>query len=183
MPGGSDEADRDRLHRLITDADATRLVILGDVLHAPPAEADSRAAEGDSAAAELRAWAEHVGKIADIHVVAGNHDPGSRWTPPEPLRWWESWWADPPFRFIHDAARAPSGSDSLYALSGHLHPVVRLRAGRKGVMRVPVFWQRAQGMILPSFGLFTGGFAVRAAPGERLYAAGSEAVVPLVLRA
>ena len=35
VPAGSDEADRQRLSRLVTDVDARRLIILGDFLHAP----------------------------------------------------------------------------------------------------------------------------------------------------
>jgi metallophosphoesterase superfamily enzyme len=64
-------------------------------------------------------------------------------------------------------------------LSGHIHPVVRLRGLMKRAMRVPVFWQRATSLVLPAFGLFTGGFAVRPAPGDCLYAAGPSGVVSL----
>jgi DNA ligase-associated metallophosphoesterase len=176
VPAGSDAADRERLNRLVEDAAARRLVILGDFLHAP-------LIGGGSDADDLRGWVEQLGKTVDVHVVAGNHDRGGSWHPPEPLRWWAESWIDPPFRFIHDAGRAcASASDPLFTLSGHVHPVVRLRGARKGALRVPVFWQKSNGLILPSFGLFTGGFAVRPAAGERLYAAGSRAVVVIASR-
>jgi DNA ligase-associated metallophosphoesterase len=173
VPAGSDEADRERLNRLVADTDARRLIILGDFLHSP-------LPVGSAEADELNTWVERLARAVDIHVVAGNHDRGGSGYRPERLQWWETSWTDPPFRFIHDAdLELESESDGLYTLSGHIHPVVRLGGARKSALRVPVFWERPNGLILPSFGLFTGGFAVARTPGDRLYAAGSSAVVSL----
>jgi DNA ligase-associated metallophosphoesterase len=173
VPAGSDESDRQRLTHLIESTDARRLIILGDFLHAPlsPHSADS---------ADLQCWAEQLASFLEIHVVAGNHDIG----PPQPrlpaVHWWDTDWVDPPFRFIHDAQRAPSATVAApFTLSGHVHPVVRLRELGKSALRVPVFWQKAVGLILPSFGLFTGGYAVVPGEGERMFAVGSSGVVPL----
>jgi DNA ligase-associated metallophosphoesterase len=173
VPAGAEAADRERLNRLIVEASAQRLIILGDFLHAP-------LIEDSSDARDLRTWAEHLARNVELHVVAGNHDRGTAATRPGPLRWWESLWDDPPFRFLHDAERATTlPSDILFTLSGHVHPVFRLRGRLKKSLRVPVFWQRAGGLVLPSFGLFTGGFAVRPTDDERVYATGSARVVAL----
>jgi DNA ligase-associated metallophosphoesterase len=169
VPAGSDEEDRAGLTRLVTESGGERLIILGDFLHAPIA-ADSREAH------DLDAWSR---SLAGVHiiVVAGNHDRGA-------LRLWSSiaWQGgeliEPPFRFVHHAEHR-RGADSLYALSGHIHPVMRIRAFPKPGMRVPVFWQRSAGLVLPSFGAFTGGFAVRPVPGEHLFAVGPTAVTPM----
>jgi metallophosphoesterase superfamily enzyme len=100
--------------------------------------------------------------------------------PPKPLQWSEGSWIVAPFRFIHDADRAGAvDAHDLFVLSGHVHPVARLRSGKKGALRVPVFWQKTNGLVLPSFGLFTGGFAVSPARGDRLYAAGPDGVIAL----
>jgi metallophosphoesterase superfamily enzyme len=113
-----------------------------------------------------------------MHIVAGNHDLHATRT--SPLQWWDSEWADPPFCFIHDADRARQpGADSLYSVSGHVHPVFRLRTLGKNALRIPVFWQKPKGLILPSFGLFTGGFAVTPAQTDRLFGVGPEGIVPL----
>lgn len=175
VPAGADDADRRRLNNLLLETGARRLVILGDFVHAPLID---RSSEAD----DLQAWVEQLGKQVDIHVVAGNHDRGVSKSPSQRLQWWEASWVDPPFRFIHDADRIASREpDQLYTLSGHVHPVVRLRGRAKGALRVPVFWQKPTGLILPSFGLFTGGFAVRPASDERVYAAGDGGVVALSL--
>jgi metallophosphoesterase superfamily enzyme len=69
--------------------------------------------------------------------------------------------------------------DKAFTLSGHIHPVMRLRPLRGPGLRVPVFWQRPAGLVLPSFGAFTGGFAVRPTAGEHLFAVGPTAVTQM----
>ena len=116
-------------------------------------------------------------------MIAGNHDRGASGDPAASLRWRArgfAWQAqdllEAPFRFTHDADRgAPDAA--LYALSGHIHPVVRLAGLRKHAPRVPIFWRRASGLVLPSFGAFTGGQLVRPAQRDQVFAVGSQAVV------
>jgi DNA ligase-associated metallophosphoesterase len=168
VPAGSDRHDRERLSRLLQETCAARLLILGDFLHGPLASdsADVR---------DLAAWAAAMGSI-EIRVVAGNHDRGALCNRDMPLEWQVHDLIEPPFCFTHDAERAPC-DEELYTLSGHIHPVVRLAGLRKRAARVPVFWQRPSGLILPSFGLFTGGSVVRPGPGDRLFAVGPQSVV------
>jgi len=173
VPAGSDASDRQRLTHLLKSTDARRLIILGDFLHAP---LTPHSAECD----DLQRWAELLARITEIHVVAGNHDIGAPQSRLSAVHWWDTEWVDPPFRFIHDAERAPSPTvDAPFTLSGHVHPVIRLRELGKGALRVPVFWQKAAGLILPSFGLFTGGYAVVPGEGERMFAVGSSGIVPI----
>lgn len=171
VPAGSDEADRQRLTQLIRGAAARRLIILGDFLHVPLAP-DSPELK------DLQRWAGGLTADVEIHVIAGNHDRGSANLNVPGLHWWETEWVSGPFRFIHDAQRSRSErQDALFTLSGHVHPVMRLRELGKHGLRVPVFWQTAAGLVLPSFGTFTGGFAVARREGERLFAVGSSGVV------
>ena len=76
--------------------------------------------------------------------------------------------------FAHDPAAHPEG----YVLAGHIHPVLQLRR-KGGGGRVPVFWQRPDTLVLPSFGSFTGGAEIQAEAGDRLYIAGPERVLAL----
>ena len=167
VPAGSDDGDRDRLTRLVKESSAERLIILGDFLHAPIA-ADSREAR------DLDAWAQALAPV-HILVIAGNHDRGAYRHFSPSIAWCESEWREPPFRFVHEASGLKT-DDQIFTLSGHVHPVMRLRAMRKESLRVPVFWQRKAGLILPSFGAFTGGYAVSPTAGERLFAVGPTAV-------
>jgi uncharacterized protein len=167
VPAGSDDADRAELSRLVKDSRAERLIVLGDFLHVPIG-AESREAQ------DLDEWSRNLAPL-HIMVIAGNHDRGAArlW---RAIEWREVDMREPPFRFIHEAPDQRE-SDQAFTLSGHIHPVVRLGTTRKSGLRVPVFWQRPAGLVLPSFGAFTGGFAVRPKRGEHLFAVGSSAVV------
>lgn len=166
VPKGSDTDDRTRLTELIQAAQAQRLIVVGDFLHAPLA-ADS------AEALDLDTWARALAPVR-ITVVAGNHDRGTA-RPSALIEWHERELREPPFRFVHEAV--PSTESGLpFTLSGHLHPVMRFRVSNKQRLRVPVFWQSANGLVLPSFGAFTGGFAVRPALHDRLFAVGPQAV-------
>jgi len=169
VPAGSDDADRARLDRLLRESSAERLIILGDFLHAPIA-AESREAQ------DLDLWSRHLAPV-HIEVIAGNHDRGTPrlW---QSIAWHETELLDPPFRFIHEASHG-QGVAQAFTLSGHIHPVMKLGIMRRRGLRVPVFWQRLSGLVLPSFGAFTGGFRVRPQAGEHLFAVGPTAVAQM----
>lgn len=169
VPEGSDAADRARLCALIAASEAQRLIVLGDFLHAPLA-ADSREA------LDIDAWARALAPVR-ITVIAGNHDRGTARLS-SLMEWHESELHEPPFRFMHEASPADDLKEP-FTLSGHVHPVTQLNVSSKQRLRVPIFWQWTNGLVLPSFGAFTGGFAVRAAPGEQLFAVGPSAVAKI----
>jgi uncharacterized protein len=167
VPAGSDEDDRAALKQLVRESNAERLIILGDFLHAPLA-ADSPDAQ------ELESWSRSFGSL-HILVIAGNHDRGAArpWTS---IEWCDGELWEPPFRFVHDASELRGSNVADFSISGHIHPVMKLGSLRRPGLRVPVFWQRPGGLVLPSFGAFTGGFAIRPAWGEHLFAVGPAAV-------
>ena len=171
VPAGSDDEDRARLTMLVRESRAERVIILGDFLHAPIA--------GDSREAlDIEAWALGLAP-AQVMVVAGNHDRGTPRHSRSSILWRDDEWLEPPFRFVHDAS-SREAFDGAFTLSGHIHPVMRLHGLRKQHLRVPVFWQRRTGLVLPSFGTFTGGFAVRPGPGDRVFAVGPTAVARVI---
>ncbi len=170
VPAGTDAADRARLTRLLSSFQICRLIVLGDFLHAP---LDA----GSQEAIEMEKW---IGSLAGVHiqVIAGNHDRGisSGWR--GAIDWVAHEHIEPPFRFVHDGTHSGfAGGDAVFSLSGHLHPVVSLRGLRKRSARVPVFWLREHGLILPSFGLFTGGQLITPERGERVFAVSPETVI------
>jgi DNA ligase-associated metallophosphoesterase len=170
VPGGTDEADRARLTRLVANFEIRRLVVLGDFLHAP-LEIDSEEARA------LDAWKALLPGV-HVQVIAGNHDRGvtSGWR--GSVDWVAHEVIEPPFRFVHDGSQPHSGPNEVgFSLSGHVHPVIALRGLRQRSARVPVFWLRESGLILPSFGQFTGGQIVTPGSAERVFAVSPETVV------
>ena len=75
----------------------------------------------------------------------------------------------------HGARRIMFLGDFLHALAGHIHPVYVL-ATRFDALRLPCFVVGRERMILPSFGAFTGGHAIRPGPGDSIYVTSGEAV-------
>ncbi len=170
VPGGADETDRRRLTRLANAFDIRRLIVLGDFLHAP-------LDEGSQEALDMEAWIASLAGIR-VQVIAGNHDRGisSGWR--GSIDWIAGEHVEAPFRFVHDDSQNHFGDTcAAFCISGHTHPVITLKGLRKRYTRVPVFWLREQGLVLPSFGLFTGGFSISPAPGERVFAVSPERVV------
>ncbi len=164
LPEGSDAADLAILSALLEEHCAHRLVILGDFVHGalPRDHAFYR---------RFNSWVAQ--QAAEVHVVLGNHD---AWLQREAISGvhWHHQLSLEPFHLIHDPEDAGDG----FYLAGHIHPVVRIST-RGDSLRMPVFWQRDGGMVLPSFGDLTGGYQITPTPSERLFGVGPDTVIPL----
>jgi uncharacterized protein len=167
VPDGTASADLARLTALVEAHACTRVLVLGDFVHAA-----TRA--GDSFLAAFAAWRVAHPSLA-VDVIAGNHDRrerATRWR--DVIQWHVTPLIQPPFVFSHEPASDARG----YVIAGHLHPVFHMDQARRR-LRVPVFWKRADMLVMPSFGSFTGGATIRPIATDTLYAAGPERVVAL----
>ncbi len=155
VPRGATAGDLARLTALLAATGATRLVVLGDFLHA----AAGRVAALDAAFLD---WRSTHGGIA-ITLVRGNHD--ARAGDP-PASWRVDVVAEPhlasPFLLCHEPQAPPTG----YALCGHVHPGVRLRGAGGDGLRLPCFVLGRRRALLPAFGRLTGLAIVRPEPGD-----------------
>ena len=77
-----------------------------------------------------------------------------------------------PFVLNHE----PGPSRGGYALSGHIHPAVRL-SGQGESMRLPCFWFGKRYGVLPAFGAFTGSAEVLPRRGDQVYVIADEEVL------
>jgi uncharacterized protein len=145
LPRGATATDLERLSRLVNSMRATRLVVLGDLLHA----AAGRVAALD--AAFIR-WREAHAGVA-ITLVRGNHDANAG---DPPAAWRIDVVADPhplaPFVLCHEPALPRTG----YALCGHVHPGVLLTGPAFESARLPCFVLGRRRALLPAFGRLTG---------------------------
>jgi DNA ligase-associated metallophosphoesterase len=172
IPAGNVASDLARLEALVDHFAAERLLVLGDLLHAPIHPI------GDAAwVDQVSAFRARYASLA-FEVVRGNHDRSPERVPSSwNLRWLnEAATHEGPFLFMHDAR----DDDRGYALGGHLHPVMRLNSPTDS-LRLPVFWLRAGHGVLPSFGGFTGGHPIgpRLGRRDRVYAATPEGIVKI----
>jgi uncharacterized protein len=159
LPEGGTQADLQRLDHLIAGHELQRIVLLGDFLHA-----ESRGASTHGEA--FVRWRMSHPTLAFV-VVAGNHDRRAAGRElAEVVEWHLNELSLGPFVCRHH----PGGSPLGYVLCGHLHPTIYLHGSQRERIRAPVCWVRQEYAVLPSFGSFTGGATIEAAPTDRLFA-------------
>ena len=159
VPQAAEQSMVRRLDELLRLTAARELVFLGDLLHGPWSQEPK-------ALAELADWrARHPDLV--VHLVRGNHDRRAGDPPPDldievhagPLR-------RGPWGLVHE----PEPVADAYALAGHLHPGVRLRAGAGLNLRLPCFRMTPRIGVLPAFGAFTGLHVEPPVGEDRVYA-------------
>lgn len=164
VPRGTTSENLAGLDALVAVHGARQVVFLGDFLHA-------RAAHASSTQLAMLAWRQRHPDL-DLMLVRGNHDLHAG-DPAAALgiALVDEPHAIGPFAFCHHPGVDAPG----YGLAGHVHPVYVL-ATRFDALRLPCFVVGEQGLILPSFGAFTGGHAVKPGPGDRIYVTSGDAV-------
>jgi DNA ligase-associated metallophosphoesterase len=164
VPRGTTTENLQALDALIELTGARHILFLGDFLHA-------RAAHAASTQSAMLAWRQRRCELI-LTLVRGNHDKHAG----DPavqlgIDLVDEPYTVGPYSFCHHPDIAAPG----YVLAGHVHPVYVL-ATRSDALRLPCFIAGPQRMILPSFGAFTGGHALRPAPDERVWVSSGEAV-------
>jgi DNA ligase-associated metallophosphoesterase len=162
VPSGTTMVNLARIDSLLNATAATRLVVLGDFLHA----ADSHSPSVLQALADWRAsW-----PLLQIILVRGNHDSHAG-DPPAPLRFEvvDEPWLIGPFACCHH----PQQHATHHVLAGHVHPAVRLRGRAGDGLRLPCFVNEPGLTLLPAFGEFTGSHVLRPGPSRALFAVGA----------
>jgi len=164
VPKGTTSENLAGLDALVAAHGARKVVFLGDFLHA-------RAAHASSTQLAMLAWRQRHLNLA-LTLVRGNHDLHAG-DPAAALgiELVDEPHAIGPFAFCHHPGVDAAG----YGLAGHVHPVYVL-ATRFDALRLPCFVVGEQGLILPSFGSFTGGHAVKPGPGDHIYVTSGDAV-------
>ena len=171
VPHGTTAETLAALTGLVDRLEAKRIVFLGDFLH-------SRRALAPGTLETLRRWRERHAAL-ELTLVRGNHDAHAG-DPPAAL---DIQPVDEPLRLLGlGLAHHPRPMADAYVLAGHLHPCVAIGGRAHDWHRLPCFWFGARVGVLPAFGAFTGMQAIRAQPGERVFAAAPERVFELPRR-
>lgn len=149
LPSGGTRHDLQRLAALLHATSATRLIVLGDLLHASATERSWRSAWDEWRSAH---------RDVQIDVIAGNHDRALA-TLHLDISIHKNGIDLDPFALRH----APGQTGLAHTLCGHVHPVVKIPGIAR---RWPAFVLDDDMTILPAFSAFTGGFEVDAACGR-----------------
>lgn len=177
VPAGTTRGTLDRLTALLRQTAARELVVLGDFLHASPAQAPA-------VQAQLAAWRSEHARVA-MRLVRGNHDSHAG-DPPAALGIEV---IDEPWRLPVEAGAADGAALALChhpqplpgcaVLAGHLHPCIHLSGPARSRLRLPCFHFRGGVGVLPAFGAFTGMHPVRRSPGDLVFAVAGGEVLPV----
>jgi DNA ligase-associated metallophosphoesterase len=166
VPSGSTQETLTRLDTAILEANAKRLVVLGDLWHAAVGRTEEHMDRFVS-------WRQSRASLS-IFLVTGNHDLKSG-----------------PLPAAHNIDEVPPGSSlgpfelqhepqdpkpGLYGLGGHLHPGVRLTGRADSSLTLPCFWFRSRYGVLPSFGEFTGVSRIRPNQTDEVFAVFADGV-------
>ncbi|WP_334120599.1 ligase-associated DNA damage response endonuclease PdeM [Limnobacter sp.] len=158
VPAGTTKENLDRLSAAIATFQPGSLYFLGDLLHA-------KAAHNPDLLSKLHAWRMQHTDIA-MNLIRGNHDSKA---------------GDPPFNLNIAMLEEPFMLGGLalchhpqrvagaLSLAGHEHPVVVLNGKGRSRARLPCFHLKPDQLMLPSFGVFTGGYAVIPKTGEMVF--------------
>ncbi len=167
VPHGTTRANLDLIDTLVQRHAVRHVVFLGDFLHA-------RAGRVAGTLQALARWRSCNAGLS-LTLVRGNHDRHAG-DPPEALAMEvvDEPWRVGPLAFCHH----PQTVDGAFAIVGHVHPVYRLAAAGD-TLRLPCFVVDGQWAMLPAFGDFTGGYRIHAQPGQRIFLAADDCVLPL----
>lgn len=159
LPDAVMSADLARLRLAVTETGATRVLVLGDLVHDAP---------GLTNAMVRRVAAWRASLDCEIALVPGNHDRRVATLPHEwrveelPLQLPEA-----PFVFSHEPL-LDVGVAAAFNWHGHIHPVRTVRGGIDRA-RLPVFAITERTAILPAFSTLTGGSECSDDPRARLW--------------
>jgi DNA ligase-associated metallophosphoesterase len=173
VPSGTSAETLERLsHLLASVPEATSVWVLGDLFHA-------LAGVTPELEGTWRRWREMRPEL-EVTLVRGNHDAAVV----DVARGWGCRVLEPPGRLgtlelrheprepteVEGGRRARGAErDAAWGVAGHLHPVVRLREGRRSGLRLPCFWLRDRDLVLPALGAFVDGARLRPGPGDRIF--------------
>ena len=170
VPAGTTRDNLQRLGALVHQHAATRIVFLGDLLHA-------RHAQQAGAIAPVLAWRAAHASLRCV-LVRGNHDAHAG-DPPRSLGFEvvdEPWPVAGAPGLV--ACHHPQAAAGATVLAGHWHPAVTLRGPARDHQRLACFCLTDQVLVLPAFGAFTGSSPHALPAGSRCWPVGGERVWP-----
>ena len=170
VPQGTTTANLKRLDALLEKYQAKQLIFLGDFLHAPKSHAPATLAA-------LHEWRKKHRDLKLI-LVRGNHDIKAGDPPPS----LEVDVVNEPYLLSNIALQhIPSPHATHHVVAGHVHPTFRLQGKGRQSLRLPCFHHEPALTLLPSFGDFTGGYAIEKTSTSKVYVTDGSSVWPVTV--
>jgi DNA ligase-associated metallophosphoesterase len=164
VPSAATERNFIVLHHLVQLFQPVRIIILGDLFH------NRYNKEWD----QFVEWRQQYEEIEMI-VVAGNHDILPVQMFKDAGITYTELFTENAFTFTHHPEEMLDTESFVFC--GHIHPVFCLRSGARQHIRLPCFVQDRAQMILPSFGVFTGGYEMDRKAGRDIFVIAEDKVL------
>jgi uncharacterized protein len=163
IPSGHETRDLERLTTLVRKTSATRVVILGDVLHSRVGLRQPLVERVASSLSDLN---------TEVVLIGGNHDAGL-----ERVAKAAGLGIHTEFE-LHGVRLAHKALGVGPLIAGHVHPRVTLRL-EGDLFKLPCFVIEQDVLTLPAFSSFAAGANVPRGAGRQRFAVVGETVVPL----
>lgn len=166
VPAMTSSQTLDRLSASITACDPDSLIVLGDLIH-------GRLPATHSVFDLLAAWREQHRGVS-VSLLRGNHDHQAGDPPLRcGIKIWPAGQMLGNWQLCHEPDEALPGKG--IAICGHVHPVIHLRSAHDAV-RVRCFWAQANLLVVPAFGVFTGGHAISPSDTDQVFVLDGQSV-------
>lgn len=168
VPQGTTSDNLKRLDTVLNEYPTEHLIFLGDFLHAPKSHAP------DTLAA-LRSWRRRHSHM-QCTLIRGNHDLRAG-DPPIDLN--INVVTEPYLMGDFALQHIPGPHSTHHVIAGHVHPVFRLTGKGRQRLVLPCFLHNPALTLLPSFGDFTGGFAIKIKPNSLVFVTDNKCIWPV----
>lgn len=166
VPAMTSSQTLDRLSGSIAACRPNALIVLGDLIH-------GRLPATHPVFDSLAAWREQHPGIT-VSLLRGNHDHRSGDPPARcGIQIWPAGQMLGNWQLCHEPDEALPGKG--IAICGHVHPVIRLRSAHDA-LRVRCFWSRPGLLVVPAFGVFTGGHAISPSDTDQVFVLDGQSV-------
>jgi DNA ligase-associated metallophosphoesterase len=158
VPSTLAQSDLNRLSNLLAEYQPETLLINGDMFHH----------DLNTDIDDFALWKEQYSSLKFV-LVKGNHDKlNEKQYQKLGIEIYEPSYCTLNFCFIHDAVKCTE--ESLYPISGHIHPGVSVYGKAKQYLKFPCFYFGNDYAIMPAFSAFTGLSVVKPKANEQIYA-------------
>ena len=160
VPRGSTKGTLSTIAAMVSEHQASRLILLGDMFHA-------RSSISEDIRKSLDTFFSDNAQL-QFTLVLGNHDRNLRKLPPNwPIEIVDSGTQLGRLSISHIPEEPRQGSSLL--LCGHIHPAYRVRSQFDSVGKLPCFWLSQRQLVLPAIGEFTGTQLIKPSDSDRTW--------------
>lgn len=164
VPENVNWSNIERLDQLMEQYNPKKVLFLGDLFHS----------KRNNEVEQFELWRK-THASTEMVLTIGNHDLLTQFEFEKLglicVNTYQAW----PFLFLHDDAL--SNDPTLYSISGHIHPAVKLKGKGRQNLYMSCFLFGQSGALLPAFGAFTGTHRIKPAQNDSVFAVVDEEVV------